>query len=60
MHHAFDVMGIDKPQVTLVQHTVAFDEYPVRAVDQNLRHRVIAQQHLQRTETGEFVDDLFG
>jgi hypothetical protein len=60
LHDPFDVVRIDKAQVTLVQQTVALDEHPVRAVDQNLGHRRIAQQHFQRAETGELVDDLFG
>ena len=60
LHHPFNVVRIDKAQVAQVQHAVAFDEHPVRAVDQNFGHRAVAQQHFQRAETGQLVDDFFG
>ncbi|MNK80804.1 hypothetical protein D3C87_1005340 [compost metagenome] len=55
-----DVVRIDETQIALMQYAVALDEHPVRAVDQNLGHRRVAQQHFQRAETGELVDDFFG
>ena len=60
LHDPFDVVGVDETKVTLMQHTFAFDEHPVRAVDQDLGHCRVAQQHFQRAETCEFVDDFFG
>ncbi|MNE53007.1 hypothetical protein D3C80_1477070 [compost metagenome] len=60
MHDAFNVVRVDEAQVAQVQHALAFNEHPMGAVDQNLGHRRVAQQHFQRAETGEFVDDLFG
>ena len=53
-------MIIDKPQVALAKPPLALDKHPVRAVDQNLGHARVAQQHFEGAETGQFVDDLFG
>lgn len=60
MHDPLHMVRVDEAQVALVQHAIALDEHPVRAVDQDLGHRRIAQQHFQRAETGEFVHQLFG
>ncbi|MNF76161.1 hypothetical protein D3C84_582670 [compost metagenome] len=54
------MVRIDESQVAQVQDTIALDEHAVRAVDQDFGHRRITQQHFQRAETCELVDDLFG
>ncbi|MNO92898.1 hypothetical protein D3C76_844840 [compost metagenome] len=57
---ALDMVRIDEPQVAQVQYTIALDEHAVRAVDQDFGDCRITQQHFQRAETCELVDDLFG
>ncbi len=42
-----------------MQHAIALDKYLAWPVDQNFRHRGVAQQHFQRTEAGQFVDQFF-
>ncbi|MNJ33823.1 hypothetical protein D3C77_285130 [compost metagenome] len=60
LHHPLHMMGVDKAQVGLLQHAGPLDKHPVRAVDQNLGDAGVAQQHLQRTEAGQFIDNLLG
>jgi len=59
LHDPLHMVVVDETQVALVQQAVAFDEHSVRAVDQDFSDGCIAQQHLKRPETGEFVDDFF-
>ncbi|MNZ48618.1 hypothetical protein D3C78_663660 [compost metagenome] len=58
LHHALDMMGVDKAQVSLLQHAAALHKHPVRTVDQNLGDTGITQQHFQRAEAGQLIDDF--
>ncbi|MNH02405.1 hypothetical protein D3C79_616440 [compost metagenome] len=60
LHDALDVLGIDETQVGLLQLPGPLDEHPVRSVDQNLGDTGVTQQHLQRPEPGQLVDQFFG
>ncbi len=43
-----------------MQQAIAFEKHPVRPVDQDFGHGGIAQQHLQRAEAGQLIDDFLG
>jgi len=53
-------MIVDKTQVALTQQTLAFNEHPIRAVDQNFGNGRVSQQYFKRAKTGQFIDDFFG